>query len=254
MKGMKRYTLALVGGLVVALGSLPASADTLFGVYVGAGSWEQSYSGEVESGPTTADFEDDLGLDDDANNLVYIGVEHGLPLLPNLRAQFMSMDVDGQNVLSRSIDFNGQTFTLSDQVSTSVELDQMDAVFYYQVLDNVVSLDLGLAVSFLEGQIDIESTTEAASADFDEVVPMLYGRARADLPFTGFWVSAEAQGMSYQGNSLIEYAALVGYESDIGLGVEAGYRSVQLELDEFEDIAQAELDISGPYAAINFHF
>ena len=83
---------------------------------------------------------------------------------------------------------------------------------------------------------------------------MLYGRARVDLPLTGFWVSAEAQDMSYQGNSLMEYAALIGYESDIGLGVEAGYRSVQLELDEFEDIAQAELDISGPYAAINFHF
>lgn len=254
MKGIKRYSVALLGGLVVALSSLPATADTLFGVYAGAGSWEQSYSGDVESGLTTADVEDDLGLDDDSNTIMYIAVEHGVPFFPNVRGQFMSMDVDGQNVLSRSIDFNGQTFTLSDQVNTAVELDQSDAVFYYQLTDNVVSLDVGLAVSYLEGQIDIESSTEAASAEFDEVVPMLYGRARADLPFTGFWVSAEAQGMSYQGNSLIEYAALVGYESDIGLGVEAGYRSVELELDEFEDIAQAKLDISGPYAAINFHF
>ena len=83
---------------------------------------------------------------------------------------------------------------------------------------------------------------------------MLYGKVRADLPFTGLWVAAEGQGMSYDGNSLMEFNAHVGYESEFGLGIEAGYRSVQLELDQFEDVQAAEIDITGPYAALNFHF
>ncbi|NKC01153.1 MAG: TIGR04219 family outer membrane beta-barrel protein [Pseudomonadales bacterium] len=254
MKGMKRFTTALVGGLIVAISSLPASADTLFGVYAGAGSWQQEYGGDIRSTIASVDVEDDLGIDDESNNVLYFAFEHGVPLLPNVRAQFMRMDVDGQNVLSRSIDFNGQTFALSDNVATAVELDQTDALFYYQVLDSAVSLDLGLSVSMLEGQIDIQSSTEGASADFDEVIPMLYAGMRADLPLAGFWVKAEAQGVSFEGNSLMEYTALVGYESPIGLGIEAGYRSVQLELEDFEDVQNAQIDINGPYAALNFHF
>jgi hypothetical protein len=52
----------------------------------------------------------------------------------------------------------------------------------------------------------------------------------------------------------MEYTALIGYESKVGLGFEAGYRAVQFELKEFEDVQNAQIDINGPYAAVNFHF
>ena len=83
---------------------------------------------------------------------------------------------------------------------------------------------------------------------------MLYAKARADLPLTGLWVGAEAQGISYDDNSLVEYNAQVGWESNLGLGLEAGFRSVPMEIDAFDDVQGAEIDISGPYAALNFHF
>ena len=238
----------------LALISTPVYADTVFGVYAGAGTWKQELSGNVTSNISRVDIEDDLALDDDDNTVLYVAVEHGLPFLPNVRAQHFAIDVDGSNVLSRTVEFNGQTFTLSDQVNTAVDLTQTDGVLYYEVLDNVVSLDLGLAVSIMEGSIDIASATENARAEFDEAVPMVYAKARADLPFTGFWVAAEAQGISYEDNTVTEFVAQVGYESDLGLGVEAGWRSVQIELDAFDDVDTAEIDISGPYAALNFHF
>ena len=241
--------------LLLGVSALPAAhADTLFGVYAGAGTWQQSFSGDVTSGITAVDVEDDLNLDDDGNTVLYVAVEHGVPFLPNLRAQHVSLDVDGANTLSRTIEFNGQVFTLADDVNTVVDLTQSDAVLYYELLDNVVTLDLGLAFSLLEGSIKVASATDSADADFDEVVPMLYAKARADLPFTGFWVGAEAQGISYDGNSLTEFNAQLGWESDIGVGFEAGYRAVQIELDSFDDVDNAELEIRGPYAAINYHF
>ncbi len=46
----------------------------------------------------------------------------------------------------------------------------------------------------------------------------------------------------------------VGWESPVGLGAEIGWRSYNLELDSFDNIDSAEIDISGPYAAVNFHF
>lgn len=231
-----------------------AHADTVFGIYAGAGTWQQEYGGDVTSGISTVSVEDDLAIDDDSNTVLYVALEHGLPLLPNVRAQHFSLDAEGDNVLSRTIEFNGDVFNISDAVATNVDISQSDAVFYYEVLDNVVSLDLGMAVSFFEGNLEVVSSTERAEAEFDEVVPMLYAKARADLPLTGLWVGVEGQGLSYDGNSLLEFAAQVAWESDMGLGIEAGWRSVDIELDAFDDVDTAEIDVSGPYAAINYHF
>jgi outer membrane protein len=242
---------------LLALGLMPfsmAQADTVFGIYAGAGTWQQDYSGEVVSSISSVDIEDDLGLDSDDNAVFYLAMEHGVPVVPNIRAQHFSLDVDGNNVLSRTIEFNGQVFNLSDAVTTVVDLTQSDAVFYYEVLDNAVSLDLGLAVSLLDGSIEVGNGTDSASADFDEVVPMLYAKVRSDLPLTGLWVGAQAQGMSYDDNRLIEFDAQIGWESEVGFGIEAGYRAVQIELDTFDDVDNAEIDVSGPYAAVNYHF
>lgn len=252
---MKSTHKIAIGAL--ALGLLPMGvthADTLFGIYAGAGSWQQDYSGDMTSGISNVSIEDDLALDGDANTVFYVALEHGVPGLPNVRAQHFSMDVDGDNVLSRTIEFNGQTFALTDAVVSSVDLSQTDAVLYYELLDNVVSLDLGLAISQLEGSIDVASSADRTSADFDEVIPMLYAKARADLPLTGLWVGAEAQGMSYDDNHLIEFNAQVGWESQIGFGLEAGWRTVQIELSSFDAVDNAEIDVSGPYAALNYHF
>ena len=230
------------------------SADTLFGIYAGAGTWEQQFSGDVSSGTSTVDVEDDLALDDDSNTVFYVALEHGVPLLPNIRAQHFAIDVDGSNVLSRSIEFNGETFELSEDVSTAIDLRQSDAVLYYEVLDNYLSLDVGLAVSFIEGSIDVASASQNARAEFDEVLPMAYVKTRVDLPLTGLWLGAEAQGVSYQDNSLMEFNAQLGYESKLGFGIEAGWRSVRIEVAEFDDVDSAKIDISGPYAALNYHF
>ena len=98
---------------------------------------------------------------DDSNTVFYVALEHGVPLLPNIRAQHFAMDVDGSNVLSRSIEFNGETFNLSEDINTAIDLQQSDAVLYYEVLDNYLSLDLGLAVSFIEGILREAATMSA---------------------------------------------------------------------------------------------
>ena len=240
-------------GMCMCVAAGVAQGDSL-GVYAGAGTWQQSFSGDVTSGVSTVDIEQDLGLDDDDNVLFFLALEHPIPGLPNVRVQHMSVAVDGNNTLSRTIDFNGTTFTISDDVLTEVDFTQTDAVFYYQLLDNVVSLDLGLAVSQLDGFVSVATALDSARADFDEVIPMVYAKARVDLPLTGFWVGAEGQGISYDDNSLLEYNAQIGWESQIGLGIEAGWRSLTMELDAFDDVEDAELTVKGPYAAINYHF
>ncbi len=247
---------ANVSAMLVPLMALamPASADTVFGMYAGAGSWQQQYSGDVASGITAIDVEDDLDLGNENNNMFYAALEHGVPGLPNLRFQHVGVATSGDSVLTRTIDFNGAVFDIADPVATDVDFTQTDLVMYYEVLDNVVSLDLGVAARLVDGHVAVASLAESSRAQFKGVLPMLYVRMRADLPLTGLWIGAQAQGLGYDGNSLIDADAQVGWESKWGIGAEAGWRVLHMKLADFDEISDADFDVSGPYLALNFHF
>lgn len=246
----------LSAGLITVLcaTALPVAADTVFGVYAGVASWQQEVSGNVASGISNLDIEDDLGLDDDSNNMFYVALEHPVPAFPNIRVQHADISLGGDNVLSRTIEFNGNSFTVAEQVATDIDLSQSDAVLYYEVLDNYITLDLGLAARYVDGYVNVSSATSSASADFSGVIPMLYSQVRVDLPLTGLWVGVQAQGMAYDGNQLLDANAQLGWESSLGLGIEVGYRAFKLELDEFDEVDSAEIDVEGVYFGLNYHF
>lgn len=243
---------------IIALGALlpsaPVSADTIFGIYAGIGSWRQELTGEITSGLANINVEEDLALEDELNSVFYLAIEHPIPVLPNVRVNYAELNVSGNNSLTRAIDFNGVSFSLSEDIATEVDVSQIDLVLYYELLDNVVSLDLGVAVRWMDGSVTLASLLDYSEVDYDVVMPALYGRVRADLPFSGFWVGAEVMGLGYSGNVLIDANAQVGWESKLGLGAEIGWRMFDFEVEDLGDLDQAGIDISGPYFALNYHF
>jgi len=243
---MERVKTIVLGILALGLVSFQAAhADSVL---------EQNYRDDISSVLSEIDIDRDLALEEERNPVLYVAFEHGLRGLPNLRAQSFSLDVDGHSVLSQSIEFNSRAFAMAEAVDTIVGIDQTDAVLFYQVMDNAVSLDLGVVVSYLEGSIEVKSRTQRGIAEFDEFVPMLYMKTRTDLPVTGMWMGAQAQGVSYADKSLAEFSAQLGWDNDGGLGIEAGYRVVRFEIDGFDEVQSANLEVSGPYAALNYHF
>jgi outer membrane protein len=157
-------------------------------------------------------------------------------------------------VLSRPIDFNGVVFPTGTEIGSTIDMIQSDAMLYYELLDNYVSLDVGAGARYIDGSIELVSDVSFSEADFTAVIPMLYGRARADLWLTGFWMGAEVQGMGYSDNNLIDANAQLGWESQIGLGAELGWRLLTLDIDDVDDFDKTGIDISGPYMALNYHF
>ncbi len=248
-----RPALALAAGLALTAPQL-ASADTIFGVYAGAGSWQQNFSGDLRSGITDIDVEDDLGIDDEMNNMFYLAVEHFVPVVPNVKVSYVTFDIDSESTLTQNIDFNGEIFPAGTDLSTDVSITQADALLYYELLDHVVSLDVGLGARYMDGSFELVSDFAVSEADFTAVVPLAYGRARADLPFSGLWAGAEVMGLGYSDNNLIDANAQIGWESPIGLGAEIGYRMLSVDIDDMDDIDEAGIDIKGPYVALNYHF
>ena len=240
-------------GLLATL-SGPARADMLFGVYAGVGTWQQQPTGTLQSGVSTVDVENDLGIEEETNQIGYVAVEHPVPVLPNLRAQFSGINANGNEVLSRTIEVNGTQFAFAETVNSEVNLNQADAVFYYEVLDTLLSLDLGVAARYVDGEIELLSATQSARAEFSGVLPLAYAATRFDLPLTGFWFGAQAMGVAYQGDKLYDFNAQIGWESALGVGAELGWRSFQLVLEDYDELDSADIEVAGPYLALNYHF
>lgn len=254
MKSITRYRAALGCALLTLAATGAARADTVLGVYAGLGVWQQQLDGDLRSGATTVDIDRELGTDDDADLVAYFALEHPLPGLPNVRLQYASTDLSGAQQLTRAIEINGVDFNFAENVQTEVALEQADAVFYYELLDNYVSLDLGVAVRYVDGRFEVTSALQRAEAAFSGGLPLLYGAVRVDLPLTGLSARAQLMGVEYEGDELLDFEAHLAYESSVGLGAELGWRSLRLDLKSFDELDRGELDISGPYFMINFHF
>jgi outer membrane protein len=244
---------AAVLTIAVALAS-SAHADTLFGVYAGAGSWQQNFEGDLSALGSTIDVEDDLGIGDEFNNVLYLAIEHPLPVLPNVRATWTEVTTDGFDTIGSSISFAGASFAAGTDVATDMDLSQGDLTLYYELLDNWVSVDAGLSLRYFDGFMELSGGGDEGRAEFHGALPLVYGRARFELPFTGGWIGAEVQGIAYDGNDLVDANAQLGWVSPVGVGFEAGWRVYRIELDEFDEFDTTALMISGPYAALNLHF
>lgn len=232
--------------------SFPAYADTL-GLHAGIGNWFQNYSGTAQYDGDELSIEDTFGLDNDNGLTFYVALEHFVPLVPNIKIAHSKIESSGDNTLSENTEFAGITFPAGTQVSSSVKLDHTDLVLYYEILDNVVSADIGLNIRVIQGEFSLGSTTNTASTpSFTAPLPMLYGALKFDLPFTGFYARGEGNIIAYSGNKILDLKVAAGYESSVGLGCEIGWRNLALEIKDVDDV-DADVKFNGAYAMLTIH-
>lgn len=229
----------------------PIAAADFLGVHAGAGQWHADYSGDLGDPSVSAE---ELNLNSSKNNFFYVAFEHPIPLIPNARIQHTGVTSSQRGEINREFRLDNETYSGGEEVSTDVDLTHTDFTLYYELLDNWVELDVGLTLRLFDGSIYAEGESgNNESVDMKATVPMLYGMARFQLPLTGLSVGGHGNLISYDGNELLDLTANVRYE--IGFvakfGLELGYRHLALELDEG---TYADMELSGPYAGLTFHF
>lgn len=229
----------------------PTHADTIFGIYAGAGTWQNEYAGDIGNPATSAD---DLGMSDNNNNFYYIAIEHPIPFFPNIKVQQNNITSKQSSVIENNLSIGNITYPGGSTITTDFDLSYTDAALYYELLDNWLTLDLGVTLRKYSGYLQAESAGRSDKTDIDISVPLAFGHMQFDLPLTGFFAGFEGNYISYDGNDLADYSAKIGYSFDsaLDLGVEVGYRALTVNIDD--DDVHTNLDIKGPYAAAIFHF
>ena len=230
-----------------------ASALPLVDLYAGSYYWDQTVSGDVVNG--SADLEDDLGLKADGQSVFYVAFEHPIPVIPNVKIKQTAMESDGSGTIDTGFDFNGTPVT--GAVDSVLDLSHTDYTLYWSLPLPIVTFDFGLTARQFDGEMTVSGTTDAA-ADFDFVVPMGYLNAGIDIPLTGLSLGANINTISYGDTSMTDFDANMTYVLPLipllDVGISAGYRSFDLELDEadFGDLS-AKTTVAGPYLGISLH-
>jgi len=244
----------LVTCCLLAAAPAMANADVL-GFAVGAGVWNETPEGGIRKITETTDVsvKDDLFWTEESQGYLFATLEHPVPLLPNVRLNYLKLDHTGSGTPQGGFDFDGIPF--SGNVANEFSIEQTDLLLYYEVLDNVVSLDLGLNVRLLDISYSIADDnvpSNTTSGSVSAPVPMLYGLI-GGTPWPGVLISAEGSFISYSGSTFSDFNAKIAYTTDFFVGFEAGYRTQTIELDDVDDTT-ANLDFKGPFIGAYLKF
>ncbi len=251
-----KYISAAASALLF-FSSVTANADILGGE-ISAGGWNHDPSGWVQypTGSDKIDLDNDLNLDTQSEVYLRAKVEHPLPVLPNIKVDFTQNRSSGDGKISKTFSFGTISITAGENVHTETKLDSYDATFYYEIVDTGLDFDLGLTARYIDGYVDITSLTTGRhdKTEFTGLFPMVYSNIRVPIPVLGgLSIGAEGSYITYDGSTLYDLQADIRYEFLMGLGVEAGYRSQKIKLEDVQNTS-TDVNIDGFFVGAVWNF
>jgi len=218
---MKKQLLSLCLPVALAFTSVSANAATILGFQAGAYSWATDASGSVGASDVS-------GMDGD-NTVTFFALEHPVPFVPNAKIQLTDM--------------------AASSGANSVDLSHLDSTLYYEILDNIVSIDVGFTARKFDGEYNLGSTSTNTNNSY-----LLYAAAEVMIPVTGLSVGMEVnKDMGLDDNTINDVKIRLSYEIVAGLGVELGQRTVTMTLEESTPFTK-DLEFDGSYIALTYTF
>ena len=222
---MKKQLLSLCLPVAMAFTSFSANAAMILGFDAGVYTWQPSVTGtaNIPAANTIAGDQD--------NSVSYFAFEHPIPFVPNVKLQISDMSVaSGAN---------------------TIDLSHTDSILYYEILDNFISVDVGITSRAFDGSYNDGTTTTAMT----DTTILLYAAAEVIIPITGLSVGMElSNDIGVDDNTISDTKIRLRYEILSGLGVELGQRTVTMTLQENSVATTNDLKFDGSYLALTYTF
>jgi len=244
--------------LLMAVATTLSMAD-IIGGEVSVGYYNHAPSGIAQYNGDTIDVENDLKWKSQGDIFLKAAIEHPIPILPNIKVGYTNFGHSGSGTITNSFQFGGQTFSADSDIYSSFDIKMYDLTLYYEILDNWVNLDLGLNVKYMDGTILVKGDNLITgqllneTSTFQVPIPMIYAKAQFDVPATDLSFLAEGNYVSYDGNTLYDAEVGARYTFMLGLGIEAGYKTMKLKINDIDDLSM-DTDYSGAYGKIVWDF
>ena len=235
------------------------SMADVIGGELNLGFYNHAPSGYAQYQGDKIDLGKDLKWENQGDIFIKAYLEHPIPILPNIKLGYTSFGHSGSGSVDSSFKFGGQQFSINSDIDTSFDLEMYDLTLYYEILDNWLNLDVGVNVKYMDGKITVQGSNLITkqlineSSEFQVPIPMLYAKARFDVPATDISLQAEGNYISYDGNTLYDAEVGLRYTFLLGLGLEAGYKTMKLKLNDVDDLSM-DSDFSGAFGKLVWDF
>jgi len=240
----------------VALFATTVSAD-ITRVEMGIGAWMQDSEGGASYTDGGADGSYASSEEDNTQSYVWVLIKHPVPVLPNLRLEYVSLEDSGVATGEfKEFDVAG------DIAAMSYDMKQYDIIPYYNILDNTawITLDLGLDIKVIDVSYDVapSGAFTGYSGSDTIAIPLLYVRGRTEIPATDIGLEADVKYVTTGDSTVYDVRVKVDYTLDIfpvvQPAIEVGYRMQKIDIDESGVDAKVDLEFSGVYAGVMLRF
>jgi len=226
----------LFTALLLGLGLSSIGHADVIGLKADASYWNfDGYSQSANAGKQDLDRQGTAQLS--------VAFEHPVPLLPNAKIKYVNLDSNSE-----------QSTPLN---AADIELNNIDYILYYELLDTIVHADIGAGLTNLDGTVRNLNAGALTQYDLDEYSPSLYATAGVKLPFTG--MSAKAEAVYSHGSDIKKTDVQAELQYDfidnllVDVGAKVGYRIMNIDAEQ-NNAPDLELEFKGPYIGLNIHF
>ena len=215
-------------------------------ISVGPTYQDLDFSGKIQSNGTRIDLEDDLGISDDEPMGANIKIDGGRH---HLYLDLASIKISGAQTLSRTIQFQNKTYSVSTFVSTEVEYNLYETQYHYDLLDiGGENLGFSLAPLLKVSVYDLSLNIKGGGNDetYSELLPIPTVGAIAQANATKYLsILAQASAVGYSGDNYIEYKSVLRIKPLKYVNLDIGYKGATVDYSHNSDIL--DLDIKGPF-------
>ncbi|MFZ2968593.1 MAG: TIGR04219 family outer membrane beta-barrel protein [Sulfuricurvum sp.] len=220
--------------LALSLSASMASAAMLLGFGAEADYYAPVASGTfgyTSNGTTSATH-----FDSTSQGTYQVGAffEHPVPLIPNIR-------IDATPRTS----FTGSNGALG---TNTVSINQTDITPYYEILDNVVELDIGVTLKVLD--VTVGGT---ANQTLTQAIPMGYVAGAINLVGTGLHLMGNVKYLGHNSDYFMDGRVKAVLDISKGFQAEVGYRQESLQLNNHFGVT-SDVKIQGPFAGLAYTF
>ncbi len=237
---VKKYGLASL--MVAALGVTSASASMILGFGVEADAYVPTTNGHFDYKGGGLDSK--TTFDEKTQSTYQLGLylEHPIPLVPNLRID-MTPDL--------SIEATGSNNGLSSR--NKIDFKQYDITPYYEILDNLIDLDVGVTFKMIDAKVSSTTGTSVINDTAKITVPMGYIGVGLTIPMSNIRLQGDVKYVSFDGDHLTDAKAKIVMKTVAGLELQGGYRYEQLKITDRGGVT-ADLEIKGPFFGAGYSY
>lgn len=240
-------------GIIFALGLSPiVSADTILGIYLDYSRWNAESDGQLASLQSPLDLNELLTTDDDGT-VMSIKIEHPLPLVPNFGLSRTTITSNDTILTTGVLGYREALFPAATNLSTEIDSMHEELFLYYELLDNWVSLDLGINLMHVDERVLLRGANQVVSSSIDENLAGLYAMVAFEFPTTNLYVQGTISMADMNDVEVDKQRLGIGWESDWGFGVELGYQNRTTTWSNVQ-LSDGDWELDGYYAAVRYHF